>query len=138
MIILVALGIIVNSKSHVLVAQRGAHQHGCGNWELPGGKINIDEDSLSALQRELNEEIGIKVTKAKPWIKTPYSDSNGEMLLDIWIVEQFSGKICSMEGQALRWIDKNEFIALFHLSEKDPGIDAILKTRAVCENNKSF
>jgi 8-oxo-dGTP diphosphatase len=30
-------------------------------WEIPGGKMKTDEDIFSALERELEEEVGCKI-----------------------------------------------------------------------------
>ena len=31
-------------------------------WNLPGGRVKIDEDTFSALKREMKEEIGFEIT----------------------------------------------------------------------------
>lgn len=45
---------------HILLVQRGAAP-GKGNWALPGGFIDPDETSETAILRELREETAIKV-----------------------------------------------------------------------------
>ena len=53
-------------RSVVLVTQRKAGAHLEGLWELPGGKVDPDEDPRAALARELDEELGIAVTVGAP------------------------------------------------------------------------
>ncbi|MEO5950482.1 MAG: NUDIX domain-containing protein [Candidatus Saccharimonadales bacterium] len=58
--------LIKNSKGLYLLVQRtdtlsNNQEHA---WDIPGGRINPEEDLRSALTREVNEEIGIKLTDA--------------------------------------------------------------------------
>ena len=55
----VATGIL-RKGSLVLVGQRPEGHTLAGQWEFPGGKIELGEQPKEALQRELFEELGIK------------------------------------------------------------------------------
>ncbi|OKL50648.1 (deoxy)nucleoside triphosphate pyrophosphohydrolase [Boudabousia marimammalium] len=62
---LVVAAAIVNQLSHpthLLCAQRSYPAELRGKWELPGGKVDSGEEALPALHRELQEELGIRVT----------------------------------------------------------------------------
>jgi 8-oxo-dGTP diphosphatase len=48
-------------ESMVLVAQRLRPPELAGRWELPGGKVAVDETEPDALTRELAEELGVEV-----------------------------------------------------------------------------
>ncbi len=56
--LLVVAGVLVED-GRVLVTQRPDGTHLAGAWELPGGKVEPDEDPRDALARELREELGI-------------------------------------------------------------------------------
>jgi 8-oxo-dGTP pyrophosphatase MutT (NUDIX family) len=49
-----------------------------GEWELPGGRIEIGEDSETCVQREFEEELGVKVS--------------AERLIDAYLFEVVPGK----------------------------------------------
>ena len=61
-----AAGVLADAGGEILVARRSDHAHQGGLWEFPGGKLEAGEDIRSGLARELAEEIGIRVTSARP------------------------------------------------------------------------
>ncbi len=50
----------------IFIAKRSADRHQGDRWEFPGGKVEAGEDLLTALDRELWEEIGIRVQDCAP------------------------------------------------------------------------
>jgi 8-oxo-dGTP diphosphatase len=102
----VVIGIILNAEQEVLIAQRAAHQEKPGFWEFPGGKVEENETPFEALQREFKEEINISVTVADPWMKVTYEYPHKSVLLDVWMITEFTGKPMGAEGQPIRWVKK--------------------------------
>jgi len=109
----VAVGVINNSADQILISKRGDGAHQGGLWEFPGGKVEAGESVQQALQRELDEELGIRVNKAVPLIKISHQYSDLRVLLDVWRVTEFSGRACGREGQTIEWVSGQ------HLSEYD-------------------
>ncbi len=103
-LIRVACGVIQRADGQVLLAQRPGGKIAAGRWEFPGGKIEAGEQPLHALVRELDEELGIHVEKARPLIRYRHEYSNRSVLLDTWLVSRFSGEPQGREGQALAWV----------------------------------
>lgn len=138
----VVMGFVINQKGHILIEQRGQYQYESVAWELPGGKVEPGETALVALRREFEEELSIEIVQAKPLLQIPYDSQDRKMLLDIWLIEQFSGQITGLEGQSLRWVNKDEFIAFFGLAktdnETDKILDDLLKNRTRCIQDKNF
>jgi 8-oxo-dGTP diphosphatase len=99
----VVIAIILNPERHVLIAQRLAHQEKGGLWEFPGGKVEPNETPFQALQRELQEEIGIQIISANPWLQIEYQYPTKSVLLDAWMVERFDGIPTGAEGQPICW-----------------------------------
>jgi 8-oxo-dGTP diphosphatase len=56
--------IIRNDEGQVLF-QRRTGAHGAGTWSVPGGHLEMGETFEQAVVREVREEIGIDVLKAK-------------------------------------------------------------------------
>lgn len=100
----VAVGIVINERHEVLIAQRKANQYAPGLWEFPGGKVEPNEAVFSALQREFLEEIGIQIFAADPWLKFTHDYSDRQVLLDVWKIHSFDGTPYGAEGQAVQWV----------------------------------
>lgn len=99
----VAVGVIVRDK-HILVSFRNSKQHQGGKWEFPGGKVEQGESTEQALGRELHEELGIVTLTAEPFMTISHQYPEREVLLDIWLVTQFSGEPAGQEGQPVQWV----------------------------------
>jgi len=52
---------VVFRAGRVLLTQRKSGSHLAGAWELPGGKVELDEDPRDTVVRELREEIGVEL-----------------------------------------------------------------------------
>ena len=48
----------------ILGCRRASHKDAAGQWEFPGGKVEIGESPQDALKREISEELSLKVA---PW-----------------------------------------------------------------------
>ena len=57
----VVVGILINSKQQVFIAQRSANGTYPLKWEFPGGKVEEGETFEEALNRELQEELGHEI-----------------------------------------------------------------------------
>ena len=51
---------IVDAGDHVLLTRRCIEPF-CGQWVMPGGKVDHGEPLLTALHREVREEVGLEV-----------------------------------------------------------------------------
>lgn len=103
----VAVGVIRNAHSEILVSRRKPQSHMGGLLEFPGGKVEQTEAALDALKRELKEELSIEVSTAVPLIQIPYRYPECDVLLDVFIVHEYSGTITSNEDQEIIWKSLN-------------------------------
>lgn len=96
-------GVIADARGRILLARRTAGRDLAGAWEFPGGKLEQGEAPLAALDRELHEELGIRVLAAEPLVAVPQQYPHKRIVLDVWRVTRFSGKPIGREKQALAW-----------------------------------
>ncbi len=55
------VAVVISDDERVLLVRRRAGCQGAGNWGLPAGFVEYDEDFLSAAHREAREETGLEI-----------------------------------------------------------------------------
>ena len=105
----VVVGIIKNENYEVLLSKRKLDVHLGGLFEFPGGKVEKNESPTEALHRELFEELDINALSFTSLIQVPYQYSNKNILLDAYLINDYSGKIISKEGQEISWLSVDSF-----------------------------
>jgi len=102
-VIEVAAAVIQRPDGAFLLAQRPAGKVYAGYWEFPGGKIEPGEAAEKALARELNEELGIEVAQAYPWITRVYTYPHGTVRLQFFRIVAWRNEPHPLEDQAISW-----------------------------------
>jgi len=109
-IIKVAVGVLFDQDDKILVACRPKGLHLEGFWEFPGGKVEADETTAGALQREFEEELGIQIKPQQPLISIAHQYPEKTVLLDVWRVALESGQAFGKEGQEIKWLAKSQLV----------------------------
>jgi 8-oxo-dGTP diphosphatase len=99
----VAAAVLQRPDGAFLLAQRPAGKVYAGYWEFPGGKVEPGEDAAEALSRELQEELGIEVVRAYPWITRLFTYSHATVRLKFFRVLEWAGEPHPREQQAIAW-----------------------------------
>ena len=74
-----------------------------GYWEFPGGKVEAGESLRQALVRELQEELGITIDRAWPWLSRTHSYPHANVRLKFFRVTSWQGEIKPIEHSGLTW-----------------------------------
>ena len=101
----VAVGVLIRSDGHVLLADRPAGKAYAGYWEFPGGKIEPGEDVDAALERELHEELGVDIGASVPWVTFEFDYPHAYVELQFRLVREWRGDPHAREGQRLSFVD---------------------------------
>lgn len=109
-VVQVAAGLLLRADGSLLLGNRPAGKPYEGWWELPGGKIEPGETHLQALVRELKEELGIHVTRARPWVAHSHVYPHATVRLLFFLIHGWVGEPRGVEGQQLRWVDPSQEI----------------------------
>jgi 8-oxo-dGTP diphosphatase len=124
----VVAGVVCDADGRVLLAQRPAGKHLAGGWEFPGGKLEPGEARFAGLQRELREELGIEVLAARPLLRLTHSYPEREIDLDVWLISDWSGEPRGLDGQPLRWCERDELVHAELLPADLPVVAALLRS----------
>jgi 8-oxo-dGTP diphosphatase len=90
---------IIFKKDKILIARRKVGKSLAGKWEFPGGKIE-DETPQQALQRELIEEMGLRICEIE------YVATNSHKYPDFEII--LHAYRCQTNGQPQKLTDHDK------------------------------
>ncbi len=92
-----------DGATEFLLGQRAPGTFYPGYWEFPGGKVEPGETPHDALVRELQEELGIEVLRADPWLRREHVYEHAHVRLNFFRVRQWSGELQDHVHAALAW-----------------------------------
>ncbi len=131
-VIEVAAGLI-HRDGRYLIARRKAGVHLAGYWEFPGGKREAGETLEECLQRELREELNVRVDIPVPYriVRHEYPEKVVELHFFRCVIE--SGEAEALDCAELRWVLPEEF-SLFEFPPADGVILEALQRDARTES----
>ena len=102
----VSAGILLRKTANgyeYLLAQRPPDKVYAGYWEFPGGKLEAGESFHDALVRELQEELGIDIKQAAPWLCREFTYPHARVRLKFFRVTSWQGEIHPHEHTGAIW-----------------------------------
>jgi len=102
-IVEVSAGVIRRAGGAFLLGQRAPGTFYPGYWEFPGGKVEAGESPADALIRELDEELGIRVTEIWPWLVREHEYEHARVRLHFFEVSEWEGTVNDHVHSALSW-----------------------------------
>jgi 8-oxo-dGTP diphosphatase len=124
----VAVGVIIDGAGQILVTRRPLEASHGGQWEFPGGKLEENESPMSALKREIREEVGLEIIDADflTNIRHTYGLKNVELF--VYCVYKFEGSARCCESQMdMRWVHLAD-MSSFQFPEANKKIIELLQT----------
>lgn len=105
----------------VLLGQRPENNSLPGQWEFPGGKIELGESPEEALKRELNEELGIEAQIGALRLAVTHSFGDVGIVILFYDVQYWKGEPKPQHHLQIEWVYPSE-----------------LKTKPIPEANKKI
>jgi 8-oxo-dGTP diphosphatase len=122
----VVVALIRDPAGRILVSRRLPGRHMAGFWEFPGGKRDAGESRREALDRELDEELGICPLTAEPFMQLDHDYPETRVALDVWLVSGYSGEPRALEGQQLEWLEPAALTEIDLLPADLPIVDRLI------------
>jgi 8-oxo-dGTP diphosphatase len=98
---------VIERDGRILICQRKRGRRHALKWEFPGGKVEPGEDSVSALARELREELFIDARIGALLRSETVRYPNGPPVrLQFFHVTEFSGEPVNLEFEQIVWEDR--------------------------------
>lgn len=120
----VAAGLI-RHEGRYLIAKRSPGVHLAGFWEFPGGKRELGESLEDCLQRELFEELSIRISMPVHFrmIKHEYSEKTVELHFFRCTID--TGVATPRDCAEIRWVFPHEFRDFQFPPADQPIIEAL-------------
>jgi 8-oxo-dGTP diphosphatase len=119
----IVVGAALVRDARLLAAQRADPPALAGRWELPGGKVEPGEDEVSALVRECEEELGVRIAVGER--------VGGDLplvtgaVLRVYAGTIVSGEVLAHEHLELRWLAAGELDSVDWLDGDRPLLPAL-------------
>ena len=125
---------IVDSLSEptmLLACSRAYPQELRGQFELPGGKVEDNEDPVHALEREIAEELGARLTMGE---RVCPEDGQwwpilGGRVMGVWLAEVSAASPAPRAGAShleARWVPRADLAALPWIVADFPIVEAVV------------
>jgi 8-oxo-dGTP diphosphatase len=96
--------VVHDGDRRVLVGRRPARKRHGGLWEFPGGKVDDGESLAGAADREMREELGVRVVDADPHPRF-VSDDPGSRFRILFLDVRIEGTPQALEHDVVEWVD---------------------------------
>ena len=100
------VGAALVRDGRVLAARRVAPSSLAGLWEFPGGKVEAGESDVEALERELEEELGVRVSVGDR--VGPDLLLGDTAVMRVYLASLVDGEPQLNEHDAFRWLGADE------------------------------
>jgi 8-oxo-dGTP diphosphatase len=102
---------IMEENGRVFIARRRGGKHLAGKWEFPGGKIELGETPEQCLERELIEELNVRVSVGELLCSVRFQSEPVELELMAFRVTRLSGEPMLREHDDARWVKPSELLS---------------------------
>lgn len=108
-IVKVVVAVICDSfdkKKQIFATARGYGEFK-GQWEFPGGKVEVNETPQQALVREINEKLETEISVGDLIGTIEYDYPTFHLSMDCFWCEVVKGELNLLEAESARWLTKD-------------------------------
>jgi len=122
----VVVGIIWN-KGKIFIDQRPTDGLLGGLWEFPGGKKELNETLEECLEREIFEELGIRVKVQGPFMTVPHAYTHFKVTIHSFQCQLLDGKPKPRKAIDWKWVTPKEITKYPFPKANKKILDALLQ-----------
>ena len=102
---------LIKKDDKILIARRSTGDLSVlGKWEFPGGKVEVNEDEMHAIEREIKEEFEL-VIKAKEFLVNNVCEYPTKTVdLRLYSCDYVSGEFKLHDHSEIMWVSKDELL----------------------------
>lgn len=100
----IGVAVIKNQQGKILIDRRKQSGEMGGLWEFPGGKIEPGETVEECIQREVKEELDIKIAVGDRLTTITHSYKTFNVTLYVHDCQYLSGQAKSLECEEIQWV----------------------------------
>jgi 8-oxo-dGTP diphosphatase len=105
---IIGVAVIWNEQEQILIDRRRPEGAMGGLWEFPGGKIEPGETMQECIEREIYEELGIKIAVGEHLITIDHTYTHLRVTLTVHHCRHLTGVPQPLESDEIRWVGLNE------------------------------
>ncbi|BBG60224.1 (deoxy)nucleoside triphosphate pyrophosphohydrolase [Providencia rustigianii] len=121
---------VLKNEDKFLAVQRGFSKldYISHKWEFPGGKVEVGETLVTAIIRELNEELKITVIDPKFLLTIKHSYPDFDITMYCFVIELPNRTVELTEHIDFLWLSKEKLRTVDWASADIPAVEKILTT----------
>jgi mutator protein MutT len=101
---------IIRRENKVLICQRPAGKSFERYWEFPGGKRETGETVMECLEREVWEELAVRVRPRLALSIIDHDYPRGRIRLHPYVCDHVDGDPQPLASQAVKWVDPRDLM----------------------------
>lgn len=110
MIITVVAALIQKENKYLIARRSTGDLNTLGKWEFPGGKVECNEDELSAIEREIKEEFELEIEAIRFIHNNIFKYPNKIIDLRLYECKYINGNFNLHAHSEYKYIEKEELL----------------------------
>ena len=98
---------VIKKNDFFLIANRSFEANSSGLWEFPGGKVEEKETFVSALIREIEEELSLKIQVGDKITSIDLKASDKHLSVHYFYALILSGQITLNVHSEFKWVERD-------------------------------
>ena len=118
---------VIEKEGKILCVQRGKSQHAyiSEKWEFPGGKIEKGESEIETIQREILEELNMRIVVIDKLMVVEHDYPDFHITMHTYCCNTKDEPTLT-EHQAFRWLEKHELPTLDWAAADKPIVGRVI------------